>query len=66
MPTFADKLKELIETKEKFRHLSRKGFDVINTHRKLAITIPEDVEEIEQDCLPDEPEDDDGRWDAYV
>ncbi|MCR5840519.1 MAG: hypothetical protein K6G86_00405 [Bacteroidales bacterium] len=26
----------------------------------------EDVEEIEQDCLPDEPEDDDGRWDAYV
>ena len=43
----SDKLKELIETKEKFRHLSRKGFDVINTHRKLAITIPEDKEEID-------------------
>ena len=43
----SDKLKELIETKEKFRHLSRKGFDVINTHRKLAITIPEDMEEID-------------------
>jgi hypothetical protein len=43
----SDKLRELIETKEKFRHLSRKGFDVINTHRKLAITIPEDVEEID-------------------
>ena len=43
----SDKLKELIETKEKFRHLSRKGFDVINTHRKLAITIPEDAEEID-------------------
>jgi hypothetical protein len=43
----SDKLKELIETKEKFHHLSRKGFDVINTHRKLAITIPEDMEEID-------------------
>ena len=43
----SDKLKELIETKEKFRHLSRKGFDVINTHRKLAITIPEEEEEID-------------------
>ncbi|MCR5380106.1 MAG: hypothetical protein K6G44_03895 [Lentisphaeria bacterium] len=43
----SDKLRELIKTKEKFRHLSRKGFDVINTHRKLAITIPEDVEEID-------------------
>ncbi|MBR5077797.1 MAG: hypothetical protein IKX30_03555 [Victivallales bacterium] len=43
----SDKLQELIKTKEKFRHLSRKGFDVINTHRKLAITIPEDKEEID-------------------
>ena len=43
----SDKLQELIKTKEKFRHLSRKGFDVINTHRKLAITIPEDMEEID-------------------
>ena len=43
----SDKLKELIETKEKFHHLSRNGFDVINTHRKLAITIPEDTEEID-------------------
>ena len=41
------KLQELIETKEKFRHLSRKGFDVINTHRKLAVTMPEDKEEID-------------------
>ena len=43
----SDKLQELIETKEKFRHLSRKGFDVINTHRKLAITMTEDMEEID-------------------
>ena len=42
-----DKLQELIKTMEKFRHLSRKGYDVINTHRKLAITIPEDTEEID-------------------
>ena len=36
----------------------------LNVH--LEGQLDEDVEEIEQDCLPDEPEDDDGRWDAYV
>ena len=43
----SDKLEELIATKEIFHHMSRKGFDVVNTHRKLAITIPEDMEEID-------------------
>ena len=43
----SDKLEELIATKEIFHHMSRKGFDVVNTHRKLAITIPEDVEVID-------------------
>ena len=43
----SDKLQELINTKEKFHHLSRKGFDVINIYRKLAITIPEGTEEID-------------------
>ena len=43
----SDKLEELIATKEIFHHMSRKGFDVVNTHRKLAVTIPEDVEVID-------------------
>ena len=43
----SDKLEELVATKEIFHHMSRKGFDVVNTHRKLAITIPEDVEVID-------------------
>lgn len=43
----SDKLEELIATKKIFHHMSRKGFDVVNTHRKLAVTIPVDVEEID-------------------
>ncbi len=43
----SDKLEELIATKKIFHHMSRKGFDVVNTHRKLAVTIPEDVEVID-------------------
>ena len=43
----SDKLEELIATKKIFQRMSKKGFDVVNTHRKLAITIPEDVEEID-------------------